>query len=52
MPLGYISSLYKIAEEREEAERKRREQEAAQGKTPEISRREAEEFQDQLEDLA
>ena len=49
LPLNYINILYKIAEDREKAERKRREEEEAQGKTPAMSRREAEELQDQLE---
>lgn len=51
LPLSYINTLYKIAEEREKTERERKEKEKRQGKTPEISQREAEEFEDQLEGL-
>jgi len=51
MPLSYISTLYKIAEEREKAEQARKKAEEAQGKTPGISQREAEALEDELEGM-
>ena len=52
MPLSYINSLYKIAADREKAERKKKAEDEAKGNTPGLSQREAEEFEDQLEGLA
>ena len=49
MPLDYINTLYKIADERNKAELEKKEQEIAEGKQPEISNSEAMVLEDELE---
>ena len=49
MPLDYINTLYKIADERTKAEQKKREEEFAQGKEPGMSNTEAMMLEDEME---
>lgn len=50
MPLEYINSLYKIADERNKAEQAKKEQEIAEGKQPNLSETEAMVLEDELEE--
>ena len=50
MPLDYINALYKIAEERQKAEQKKQEEEAAKGNKDYIPDSAAEQLQDDMED--
>jgi hypothetical protein len=50
MPLDYINALYKIAEEKQKAEQKKQEEEAAKGNKDYIPDSAAEQLQDDMED--
>ncbi len=49
MPLDYINTLYRIAEERTKAEQKKREEEEAQGKEPSMTSSQAIALEDEME---
>ena len=49
MPLDYINTLYRIAEERLKAEQIKREKEEAQGKSPSITPTQAMALEDEME---
>ena len=49
MPLDYINTLYKIAEERTKAEQKKREEQEAKGETPGLSESQAMMLEDEME---
>ena len=49
MPLDYINTLYKIAEERTKAEHKKREEDEANGIKPGISESQAIALEDEME---
>lgn len=50
MPLDYINTLYKIADERNKAELAKRNKEIAEGKQPSLSNNDAMVLEDELEE--
>ena len=50
MPLDYINTLYKIADERNKAELAKRNKEIAEGKQPSLSDNDAMVLEDELEE--
>ena len=49
MPLSYINTLYKIAEERQKAEQKQQEEEKSKGEEPGMTSAEAIALEDEME---